>query len=101
MRVEHRPRALPDLILFRLCGSSVTPSVETVNHAADINELLLPGEERMARRADINIHVALGGMRLYNGTASALDGCFFIFGMNSGLHGFYLFAVILLIDYSI
>ena len=100
MRVEQIHAHLPISNLFRRSGGGITPSVETVDHTADINELLLPGEERMALRADINVHVALGGMRLHDGTAGALDRGFFIFGMDSGLHGFYLFAVILLIDYS-
>lgn len=101
MRVEFPRAFMVSTVLFRLSGCGVTPSVETVNHTADINEFLLPGKEGMALRADINIHIAFGGVGLDDRTARTFNCCFFIFGMDAGLHFSYLFAVILLNDYSI
>ncbi len=61
--------------------------LESVNTSADVNKLLLTGEEGVALRADFNVDIAaLGGSGLVGCAASALDGYFVIFGMYSSFH---------------
>ena len=62
-------------------------SVELVNAAAGVNQLLLTGVERVALGADFNGYIGLGGASLNDGAASALDSGLLIIRMDSFLHG--------------
>ena len=61
--------------------------VESVDAARRIDELLLPGEEGVASRTDFHVQVALlGGASLEGLAASAGNGYFGVFRMNSWFH---------------
>jgi hypothetical protein len=51
-----------------------------------IDELLLAGKERMARRADADLDVAPRRARMVRGAASAVDRRFDVIGMNICFH---------------
>ena len=76
------------LLLLGSCKSSLEP----INLTADIDKLLLAGEERMALRANFNADFsALGGSGLNRFAARALDDALFVAGMDSVFHDtFYL-----------
>ena len=60
--------------------------LEAINTSASVNELLLPGVERMALGADINLHLFLGGAGLKCFTAYAANDAFAVLGMDVFLH---------------
>ena len=72
------------LISILLVVKSVT-LVEAIYTSAGVYKLLLAGEERVALRANIDLHIALGGSCLYDISASAGDGCVNIVRMNTFL----------------
>src|SRR3974390_918181 len=61
--------------------------LELLDAARRVHVLHLAGEERMARRADFDGDILLGAARLEFVAATALDGRFFILGMDVFLHG--------------
>ena len=77
-----------------LCGSRglggwflAIALVETIDASRGIDQLLLPGKERVASRTDFHVQVALlGGASLERLTASATDCYFDVFWMNSWFH---------------
>jgi len=60
--------------------------LEAINTSASINQLLLAGVERMALRADINLHLFLCGTGLKSFTAYAANYAFAVLGMDVFLH---------------
>ena len=72
--------------------AAVKTLVELVNTSASVYQLLLASVERMALGANFNLQVTLGGSALNNRAASALNGAFLVFGMDSCLHLFHLFT---------
>ena len=61
-------------------------SVELINTAAGVDQLLLAGVERVALGADLDADAGTGGTSLDGGAAGALDDSGLIVGMDSGLH---------------
>ena len=59
---------------------------ELLNATRGVDELLLAGEERMARRADADFDVALRGAGVVNGAARARDRGLLVIGMNICFH---------------
>lgn len=59
---------------------------EFVNSAAGINEFLFAGIEGMTFRAYIYLDILFYRLGNIFGTASTLDGCGFVFGMDSLFH---------------
>ena len=66
-------------------------SLEAIDTAARVYQLLLSGEERMALRANFHADVLLCGACVNHIAASASNGRLFIFRMNCFLHSFHLF----------
>src|SRR5262249_56023071 len=62
-------------------------AVEALHPARGIDELLLPGEERMARRADVDVDALLRGAGRDDIAAGADDVARVVAGMNAFLHG--------------
>ena len=69
-----------------LLSGSLKTSLELVNASAGIDKLLLTCIERMALGADFDVHITLDRVRGNGRTASASDGSFLVFGMDSGFH---------------
>jgi hypothetical protein len=67
-------------------GATVTPR-EFLDAPRRIDELLFPGEKRMARRADADFNVPLGRARVIDSAASADDIGLVILRMNVRFHG--------------
>jgi hypothetical protein len=63
---------------------------KALNTTGSVNKFLLPGEKRVAGRADLSIDFLLGGPRLECVTAEALDGHIGIHGVNTFFHLFLL-----------
>lgn len=72
-----------DLLRF---NASVETSVESVNTATGIYQLLSAGKERMAFGANFNPDVLFGGTGLKLCTTGATNGRFFVVGMDSLFH---------------
>ena len=74
---------------IRLFSAHFKSLLELVNTAANVNELLLSGEERMALGADFNSDlVTSSGLGCYGFAACATNYTFFIIGVYSGFHCF-------------
>src|SRR5205823_8611648 len=63
-------------------------ALEALDAAAGVNELLAPGVERMAVRADLDVQLGLGRARGELVAAGAADVRLDVFEMDLGLHGF-------------
>src|SRR5262245_51837493 len=61
--------------------------LELLDAARGVDELHLAGEERMTLRADFDRDVLLRAARLELVAATALDGGFFVFGVDVFFHG--------------
>lgn len=59
---------------------------EFLDASGGINEFLFAGEKGMARRADTDLDVALGGTGVVNGPAGAGDRRFDVIGMDISFH---------------
>ena len=66
-------------------GAAIAPR-EFLHAPGCIDELLFPGEKRMARRADADFNVPLGRARVIDSAASADDIGLVIFWMNVRFH---------------
>src|SRR2546423_3587951 len=66
-------------------GAAVAPR-EFLHASGRIDELLFPGEKRMARRADADFNVPLGRARVIDSAASADDIGLVILWMNVRFH---------------
>ena len=74
---------------FKLAICALKSLLELVNTAANVNELLLAGEEGVALGADFNFDLrALSGLGGYSLAACATDYALFVIRMNSGFHNF-------------
>src|SRR5262245_23976984 len=62
-------------------------AIEALDPSGGVHELLLPGEERMARRADLDVDALLRGAGLDDIAARTDDGALVVAGMNAFLHG--------------
>lgn len=63
--------------------------VESINASCRVDELLLTGEERVASRADFDVQVVFSGRAGFEAlTASATNGYFVIFRVDSWFHYF-------------
>src|SRR5262245_56939883 len=62
-------------------------AVETLDPAGGVHELLLAGEEGMARRADLDVDALPRGAGLDDIAAGADDCALLVAGMNAFLHG--------------
>src|SRR5262245_32478145 len=62
-------------------------AVEALDPAGGVHELLLAGEEGMARRADLDVDALLRGAGFDDIAACADDGALLVAGMNAFLHG--------------
>ena len=71
--------------LFPWGGSAVTAG-EFLDASSGIDEFLLPGEEGMASRTDADLQVAFGAAGMVGGPTGAMDGGFFVVGMNICFH---------------
>src|SRR5258708_6887837 len=60
--------------------------VEALHAALDVQEVLLPGEERMALRADLDVEVRLRAHRLEAVAAGTRDGGLDVLGMDLRFH---------------
>lgn len=65
--------------------------LEAIDTAADVNQLLLAGIERMALGADFNAQLLLGGTGDEGVAANASHGRLLILRMDTFLHDFHLF----------
>src|SRR3954468_22968230 len=61
-------------------------ALEPLYPATRVDELLLPGVERVAVRADLDVQLLLRRARLELVSARAVDGCEHVLGMDAGLH---------------
>jgi hypothetical protein len=73
-------------LLFPALGARVTAG-EFLDPAGGIDELLFPGEERVASRADADLDVALGRAGVVDGAAGARDRGLLVIWMNICFHG--------------
>ena len=75
------------------CGFLAIALVEPIHASSGIDQLLLTGKERVASRADFDVQVAFFGRASLKGlAASAANGNFYVFRMNSWFH-FLLFSI--------
>ena len=72
--------------------------VETVNTSTGVNQLLLAGIERVALGANFNLDVLFGGAGLNNLAARASDCSLFVLRMDTFLHCFHLFLIVVVGD---
>ncbi len=87
-RAKNRIDFLPVYECLFVCFESL---LEFVDATAGIDELLLAGIERMALRANFNLHLAaLGGSGLNALTAGTNNSALFVVGMDSLFHFFHL-----------
>src|SRR5437867_8514715 len=62
-------------------------ALEALDPAGRVDQLLLAGEERMARRADLDVDGRHGGAGLDDAAAGTDDGRLLVARMNAFLHG--------------
>jgi len=79
--------AKPGLRRRRLGRFLAIATVKSIDAARRIDQLLLAGKERMARRTDFHVQIFLfGRARLETLATRASDCYFFVFWVNSGFH---------------
>src|SRR5262249_30357196 len=61
-------------------------ALETLNLTSRIDQALLASEERMARRADVDVQTLLGRPRLPGVATATGDGGLFVFGVDASFH---------------
>ena len=78
---KERTDSAPPNILF-----DVEPLLEAIHTSASVNQLLLPGVERMTFGANIHLHLFLRGTSFKCFTAYAANDAFAVLGMDVFLH---------------
>jgi len=69
------------------CGFLAVALVEPIHASRGVDQLLLTGKKRVASRADFDVQVAFFGRASLKGlAASAANGNFYVFRMNSWFH---------------
>src|SRR5690606_8388462 len=90
----RKSRGEPRLPVALLRGALVpVPLAEPLHAARSVHQLLLAGEVRVTRRADLDLDARLGRPRLQRIAAGAVDDCLLILRMNVRLHDARLFPV--------